>query len=66
MSPSCSVPFLGKEKIADIPMLDAVSTHIKFIEGNNIFRKVVANAVICTELTADCFFRGIKFTSYDR
>ena len=57
MSPSYSVPFLGKEKIADIPMLDAVPTHIKFIEGNNIFRKVVANAVIRTELTADCFFR---------
>ena len=38
-------------------MLDAVPTHIKFIEGNNIFRKVVANAVIRTELTADCVFR---------
>ena len=38
-------------------MLDAVPTHIKFIEGNNIFRKVVANAVIRTELTVDCFFR---------
>ena len=38
-------------------MLDTVSAHIELIEGNNVLREVVADAVIRAELTVDRFFR---------
>ena len=39
-------------------MLDPVSTHIELIERNNVFREVVADAVIRTKLTVDRFVGG--------
>ncbi len=41
-----SVPFLSQEEVADIPVLNPVSAHIELIEGNNVLRKVIADAVI--------------------
>ena len=38
-------------------MLDPVSAHIELIERNNVFREVVADAVIRTKLTVDRFFQ---------
>lgn len=38
-------------------MFDPISAHIELIERNNVFREVVADAVIRTKLTADRFFR---------
>ena len=43
---SYSVPFLSQEEVADIPVLNPVSAHIELIEGNNVLRKVIADAVI--------------------
>ncbi len=40
---SYSVPFLSQEEVADIPVLDPVSTHIELIEENNVLRKVIAD-----------------------
>jgi len=40
------VPFLSQEEIADIPVLDPVSAHIELIEGNNVLREVIADAVV--------------------
>ena len=55
---SCSVPFLGQEEIADIPVLDPISAHAELIEGNNVLRKVVADRVIRTKLAVDRFVGG--------
>ena len=52
------VPFLSQEEITDIPVLDPVSSHIKLIERNNVFREVVADRVIRTKLTVDRFVGG--------
>ena len=38
-------------------MLDTISAHIEFIEGNNILREVVTNSIICAEFTIHRFFR---------
>ena len=42
----CLIPFLRQEEIADISVFDPVSAHIELIEGNNVLRKVIADAVI--------------------
>ena len=39
-------------------MLDSISAHIELIEGNNVFRKVVADRVIRTKLAVDRFVGG--------
>ena len=39
-------------------MFDTVSAKVELIERNNIFRKVVADVIICTKLTDDRFFRS--------
>ena len=39
-------PFLSQEEVADIPVLDPVSAHIELIEGNNVLREVIADAVV--------------------
>ena len=41
-----SVPFLSQEEVADIPVFDPVSAHIELIEGNNVLREVIADAVV--------------------
>lgn len=38
-----SVPFSFVQKIADIPMLDAITAHVKFIKGDNILWKIFAD-----------------------
>ena len=43
---SYSAPFLSQEEVADIPVLDPVSAHIELIEGNNVLREVIADAVV--------------------
>ena len=52
------VPFLSKEEITDIPVLDPVSAHVELIKGNNVLWEVVADAVIRAELTVDRFVGG--------
>ena len=44
-------------EIADIPVLDPVSTHIELIERNNVFGEVDHGCCIIRKLTVDRFFR---------
>ena len=37
-------------------MFNTISAHVKFIERNNILRKVISNRIICSELTGNGFF----------
>ena len=43
-------------------MFDPVSAHVELIEGNNVLREVVADAIIRAELAVDCFFRCQKIS----
>lgn len=47
------IPFLCQQEIADVAVLDSVSAHVELIQRDNIFRVVVADIVICAELTPD-------------
>lgn len=57
------VPFFHQEKVANIPVLDTVSTHVKFVKRNNIFREVVADTVIRSELTGNSLVRRQQITN---
>ena len=45
------LPFLCQQKIADVAVLDPVSVPVELIQRDNIFRVVIADIVIRTELT---------------
>ena len=51
------IPLLSQEKITNVSMFDTISTHVKCIERNNIFGKVVTDVIIRTKLTIDCILR---------
>ena len=45
------LPFLCQQKIADVAVLDPVSVPVELIQRDNIFRVVITDVVIRTELT---------------
>ena len=45
------IPFLCQQEITDVAVLDPVSAHVELIQRDNIFRVVIADIVIRTELT---------------
>ena len=51
-----SAPFLSQKEIADILVLDPISAHVELIEGDNVLREVIADAIIHAKLTVDRFF----------
>lgn len=46
-------------------MLDTISAHIEFIEGNNILREVITNSIVCAEFTIHRFFRCQQIRDLD-
>lgn len=49
-------PVFCEEEIADVSMFDAVTAHVEFVEGDDVFRIVVPDAVINAEFAGDGFF----------
>lgn len=36
-------------------MADSVAAHVEFIEGEDVFGKIVRNGIVNTEFPANCF-----------
>ena len=49
-------PVFCEEEIADVFMFDAVTAHVEFVEGDDVFRVVIADAVINVEFAGDGLF----------
>jgi len=60
-----SVPFLLQQEVPDIAVLDPTLAHIKFIQGDNILGKVIADTVIDAKLPPDGIFRGQQVIHLD-
>ena len=50
----------AQEELTDVHMLDSVPAHVELVQRNNIFREVIPNAVVNTELPVDGFRRRQK------
>ena len=44
-------------------MLDSIAAHVKLVQGNDIFRKIIADVVVGTKFAIDGFI-GSKQISY--
>lgn len=62
---SVLIPFHCRKKITDIAMFNAVTAHIKLIEGDDILGKIIPDAVINAKLSADSVFRGQQIADLD-
>lgn len=54
-----SAPAVRQQKVLYVEMLDTVLAHVKFIEGDDVFRVVVLDPFVSTEFSV-CSFTGCK------
>ena len=49
------IPLIQQKKISNITMLDSISSHVEFIQGDNVFWIVVPDVVVNAEFALDGF-----------
>ena len=59
------IPFFLQQEVPDVAVLDPVTAHIKFIQGDNVLGEIIPDARKGAELPPDGILRGQQIVNAD-